>query len=127
MSIFFFSSRRRHTRFDCDWSSDVCSSDLCSAATFASCFYLVYAVSVELELSWMLNGQFFEFSSGAYYCVFSTFLACPDGEGGSPVALTADDPVSGANWPRVESFGPRPFRSPSDPLVLLDHFLLELG
>src|SRR2546430_12601365 len=24
----FFSSRRRHTRFDCDWSSDVCSSDL---------------------------------------------------------------------------------------------------
>src|SRR5256886_6555186 len=23
----FFSSRRRHTRFDCDWSSDVCSSD----------------------------------------------------------------------------------------------------
>src|SRR2546430_7149660 len=28
MSVFFFSSRRRHTRFDCDWSSDVCSSDL---------------------------------------------------------------------------------------------------
>src|SRR2546430_15083253 len=30
--FFFFSSRRRHTRFDCDWSSDVCSSDLSSAA-----------------------------------------------------------------------------------------------
>src|SRR5256886_4623316 len=29
--LFFFSSRRRHTRFDCDWSSDVCSSDLTSA------------------------------------------------------------------------------------------------
>src|SRR5688572_31508214 len=28
MFLFFFSSRRRHTRFDCDWSSDVCSSDL---------------------------------------------------------------------------------------------------
>src|SRR2546430_17655787 len=28
MFVFFFSSRRRHTRFDCDWSSDVCSSDL---------------------------------------------------------------------------------------------------
>src|SRR5260370_389103 len=26
--LFFFSSRRRHTRFKCDWSSDVCSSDL---------------------------------------------------------------------------------------------------
>src|SRR5256886_6933414 len=27
-TFFFFSSRRRHTRFDCDWSSDVCCSDL---------------------------------------------------------------------------------------------------
>src|SRR2546430_13682451 len=27
VKTFFFSSRRRHTRFDCDWSSDVCSSD----------------------------------------------------------------------------------------------------
>src|SRR5690606_40104838 len=26
--FFFFSSRRRHTRFSRDWSSDVCSSDL---------------------------------------------------------------------------------------------------
>src|SRR4249919_453958 len=34
-SFFFFSSRRRHTRFSRDWSSDVCSSDLtlgCSKA-----------------------------------------------------------------------------------------------
>src|SRR2546430_11776741 len=30
--FFFFSSRRRHTRFDCDWSSDVCSSDLPATA-----------------------------------------------------------------------------------------------
>src|SRR3989449_2657451 len=28
--FFFFSSRRRHTRCSRDWSSDVCSSDLCS-------------------------------------------------------------------------------------------------
>src|SRR5689334_24797082 len=26
--FFFFSSRRRHTRWNCDWSSDVCSCDL---------------------------------------------------------------------------------------------------
>src|SRR2546427_3800507 len=32
MRCFFFSSRRRHTRFDCDWSSDVCSSDLAMLA-----------------------------------------------------------------------------------------------
>src|SRR2546430_10494320 len=30
---FFFSSRRRHTRFDCDWSSDVCSSDLLTGSS----------------------------------------------------------------------------------------------
>src|SRR5690606_25490031 len=31
INIFFFSSRRRHTRFSRDWSSDVCSSDLYNA------------------------------------------------------------------------------------------------
>src|SRR2546426_7309829 len=35
MFIFFFSSRRRHTRLQGDWSSDVCSSDL------IACFGLV--------------------------------------------------------------------------------------
>src|SRR6266478_9814914 len=34
--FFFFSSRRRHTRFDCDWSSDVCSSDLESVSNRVS-------------------------------------------------------------------------------------------
>src|SRR5699024_12034228 len=32
----FFSSRRRHTRSKRDWSSDVCSSDLCTAADMDS-------------------------------------------------------------------------------------------
>src|SRR3989449_11556327 len=31
--LFFFSSRRRHTRCSRDWSSDVCSSDLATAVT----------------------------------------------------------------------------------------------
>src|SRR5438034_11438885 len=31
--FFFFSSRRRHTRSLCDWSSDVCSSDLVADRT----------------------------------------------------------------------------------------------
>src|SRR2546422_7431889 len=30
LTVFFFSSRRRHTRCSRDWSSDVCSSDLLS-------------------------------------------------------------------------------------------------
>src|SRR2546430_10160031 len=34
-AIFCFSSRSRHTRFDCDWSSDVCSSDLTPPPTTA--------------------------------------------------------------------------------------------
>src|SRR2546430_2851829 len=34
--VFFFSSRRRHTMFDCDWSSDVCSSDLVTCPAFPS-------------------------------------------------------------------------------------------
>src|SRR5690606_41022487 len=36
-SVFFFASRRRHTRFSRDWSSDVCSSDLyqCGPASLA--------------------------------------------------------------------------------------------
>src|SRR3712207_8784420 len=33
--IFFFSSRRRHTRYWRDWSSDVCSSDLAFSAVVA--------------------------------------------------------------------------------------------
>src|SRR5206468_4651765 len=35
--VFFFSSRRRHTRSDRDWSSDVCSSDLRSARGGCGC------------------------------------------------------------------------------------------
>src|SRR5690606_39755204 len=35
-SFFFFSSRRRHTRFSRDWSSDVCSSDLAANLLAAS-------------------------------------------------------------------------------------------
>src|SRR2546430_3005783 len=34
--IFYFSSRRRHTIFDCDWSSDVCSSDLLTPSPWES-------------------------------------------------------------------------------------------
>src|SRR2546430_9869002 len=42
--FFFFSSRRRHTRFDCDWSSDVCSSDLFKGdAAFGSWLFRITA------------------------------------------------------------------------------------
>src|SRR5689334_24559136 len=38
--FFFFSSRRRHTRWNCDWSSDVCSSDLVGLAFAQSIGYV---------------------------------------------------------------------------------------
>src|SRR5690606_40258873 len=46
--FFFFSSRRRHTRFSRDWSSDVCSSDLAHHHGFTVAMLLpaVLAVAV---------------------------------------------------------------------------------
>src|SRR6266498_3457796 len=38
--VCFFSSRRRHTRCGRDWSSDVCSSDLCIRPTTDRCYYI---------------------------------------------------------------------------------------
>src|SRR5207237_6158085 len=48
--IFFFSSRRRHTRFKCDWSSDVCSSDL------APCNYRDFFPYIRSSWIWMEMG-----------------------------------------------------------------------
>src|SRR5207253_4333898 len=42
--FFFFSSRRRHTRWPRDWSSDVCSSDLSSAGGRFSREVVMYRV-----------------------------------------------------------------------------------
>src|SRR5256885_3872605 len=41
-SLFFFSSRRRHTRLQGDWSSDVCSSDLLFVNDWANKSYPVH-------------------------------------------------------------------------------------
>src|SRR5256884_8400033 len=61
MDRFFFSSRRRHTRCSRDWSSDVCSSDLASAAIanlFRAGEIEMVAQSIEQSDAW-LNGQLF--------------------------------------------------------------------
>src|SRR2546430_17650575 len=47
--FFFFSSRSRHTRFDCDWSSDVCSSDLARRDAVDSTFYTTASVLRTIE------------------------------------------------------------------------------
>src|SRR5580698_5127585 len=45
--FFFFSSRRRHTRLTCDWSSDVCSSDLRQPLFAASSGYGIFEQELE--------------------------------------------------------------------------------
>src|SRR6266478_6144837 len=55
--FFFFSSRRRHTRFDCDWSSDVCSSDLPGPRDPAPVTIAILPASrspIGVESSWVL-------------------------------------------------------------------------
>src|SRR5215217_9611987 len=49
MLFFFFSSRRRHTRYWRDWSSDVCSSDL-AAGGHGRALYVCYEHSEEFLL-----------------------------------------------------------------------------
>src|SRR5690606_40264089 len=50
---FFFSSRRRHTRFSRDWSSDVCSSDLIKRpALFLASFIAIYFLAFQLGFSY---------------------------------------------------------------------------
>src|SRR6266850_4395934 len=52
ISFFFFSSRRRHTRLQGDWSSDVCSSDL------AEIERQTVALARALDVVGLMNVQF---------------------------------------------------------------------
>src|SRR5256885_14524734 len=66
MRCFFFSSRRRHTRLQGDWSSDVCSSDLSlrSSCTISPAISLTASERMAskfmplflLQTPWMLVG-----------------------------------------------------------------------
>src|SRR5437868_15289335 len=59
--LFFFSSRRRHTRSKRDWSSDVCSSDLTNVSKVP---YSQYVVELMPSGFRML---------AAMYCEYGTF------------------------------------------------------
>src|SRR5690606_40730026 len=50
--LFFFSSRRRHTRFSRDWSSDVCSSDLTGAGLLDPVTTALWAFSGAVAANW---------------------------------------------------------------------------
>src|SRR5256885_6377464 len=56
--IFFFSSRRRHTRLQGDWSSDVCSSDLrilFNMSLILIFFDIIYYFLLDLLISFEVN------------------------------------------------------------------------
>src|SRR5206468_5064035 len=74
--LFFFSSRRRHTRSDRDWSSDVCSSDLSnSTAMIAQDFTIDHALAAKaLRIP---RGQFGAGSS-PYLAVLDWLKRWPD-------------------------------------------------
>src|SRR5438034_9460985 len=56
--LFFFSSRRRHTRSLCDWSSDVCSSDLLAKANIVPVYGLDYKDKPDDGRAWLAqNGN----------------------------------------------------------------------
>src|SRR5690606_40883185 len=74
----FFSSRRRHTRFSRDWSSDVCSSDLDTTAKSSSCLGK-YLCSAGLLATLIFAG-----ASHAAACDRPAFTsAIPDGRSAS--------------------------------------------
>src|SRR2546430_17429733 len=55
--VFFFSSRRRHTRFDCDWSSDVCSSDLLFLYNIRAAFIVALTIPLSLLFAFIFMDQ----------------------------------------------------------------------
>src|SRR5699024_11910278 len=61
LAVFFFSSRRRHTRSKRDWSSDVCSSDLWKRATTSKhryrCLWLAWTLAPSYGNSTTMIGR----------------------------------------------------------------------
>src|SRR5690242_21200634 len=88
--IFFFSSRRRHTRLTCDWSSDVCSSDLLATVNGFLMLDLIYILTMggpgreTTTISWLgfqTTFAFFKFGPGTAIlytltglCLLLTFI-----------------------------------------------------
>ena len=98
--FFFFSSRRRHTRSLCDWSSDVCSSDLQSAytdidlplfpvlisLTVMACVAVVFFFPLSLPVNWSrvfkattssrCFRERFHIATSTLICSQSSFVVC---------------------------------------------------
>src|SRR5206468_8356155 len=81
---FFFSSRRRHTRSDRDWSSDVCSSDLAVVAPEG-------AFEARPALYWSAYNQaYMKKPHIERYLTHDIYI--------SPLEMVGDEPDQGAVW-----------------------------
>src|SRR5690625_5701876 len=89
-SSFFFSSRRRHTRWPRDWSSDVCSSDLALAATHGISTSRVKEVVEMTGLQTVAKKRVGGFSLG-----MGQRLGIAAAMLGDPRTLILDEPVNG--------------------------------
>src|SRR5205807_7450379 len=58
---FFFSSRRRHTRLQGDWSSDVCSSDLAHFTSFQPACLVFECLQVRIKVARSAHHRLHEF------------------------------------------------------------------
>src|SRR5690606_3778801 len=84
----FFSSRRRHTRFSRDWSSDVCSSDLNQIAVSGSLAGFTADQTVALAGALASLGVAPESARGSIMRIFNNIRKAVD-EGGSSLDLFA--------------------------------------
>src|SRR5690625_7603957 len=107
-ACFFFSSRRRHTRWPRDWSSDVCSSDL----SVGDAFSLRDGKSSYGEGQWATSIRYHD---GRVFVLFNTNNL------NGAYMLHTDDPENGV-WERVE-FG----RFMHDPTLFFDEANDEIG
>src|ERR1022692_4750086 len=79
--VFFFSSRRRHTRLQGDWSSDVCSSDLSEEIDF---FRRLFQIQMRLMTEGVISaieffpGEQWSHWDNAKYCKSDRRQECLD-------------------------------------------------
>src|SRR5215211_5249274 len=90
LGLFFFSSRRRHTRSLCDWSSDVCSSDLQVAGDSTNLG--VWALEIDPASGRLYAGGDFTQIGGGTYQRFARFSAQADC---TITGTSADDILTG--------------------------------
>src|SRR5688572_33392232 len=85
--FFFFSSRRRHTRFDCDWSSDVCSSDLERELAVRACIAAAVGGVIGARIAWVLLHPSVAGTLGGAFAFYGGGLSVWGGLGGAFVGV----------------------------------------